>query len=116
MADNHEEPHEDVTVNSDVIQEEVATLLRMKFGQEVWNPRKVDSWVDDVVDSVLKNLTDLKKPFKFVVSCVIMQRTGAAISTGFISLWDNTFDGVVHVPYENETLHCFVTVFFVKLD
>ncbi|KAF8292991.1 putative dynein light chain Tctex-type [Trypanosoma cruzi] len=108
--------HEDAAINSDMIQEEVSGLLRGKFAQESWNPRKVDVWVDDVVENVLKNLADLKKPFKYVVNCVVMQRTGAGISTGFISLWDNTLDGVVHVPFENDTLHCFVTVFFLKLD
>ncbi|RNF04946.1 outer arm dynein [Trypanosoma conorhini] len=108
--------HEDAAINSDTIQEEVSTLLRGKFAQETWSTRKVDGWVDDVVEGVLKNLADLKKPFKYIVNCVVMQRTGAGISTGFISLWDNTLDGVVHVPYENETLHCFVTVFFLKLD
>ncbi|RNF06266.1 outer arm dynein [Trypanosoma rangeli] len=116
MAEGQDQIHDDAAMNSDIIQDEVSTLLRVKFAQEAWNPRKVDGWVDDVVDGVLKNLADLKKPFKYIVNCVVMQRTGAGISTGFISLWDNTLDGVVHVPYENETLHCFVTVFFLKLD
>ncbi|EAN84776.1 putative dynein light chain Tctex-type [Trypanosoma cruzi] len=115
-AESQEQMHEDAAINSDMIQEEVSGLLRGKFAQETWNPRKVDVWVDDVVENVLKNLADLKKPFKYVVNCVVMQRTGAGISTGFISLWDNTLDGVVHVPFENDTLHCFVTVFFLKLD
>ncbi|KAH9600210.1 Tctex-1 [Trypanosoma melophagium] len=115
-TEHHEETHEDVAINSDMIQEEVTGVLRHKFAQESWNPRKVDAWVDDVIEVVLRNLAELRKPFKYIVNCVVMQRTGAGISTGFISLWDNTLDGVVHVPFENDSLHCLVTVFFLKLD
>lgn len=107
---------ETVALSSEVIQEDVSTLLRNKLGPEEWNPVKVDGWMNDLITTVLKELADLKKPFKYVVNCVIMQKTGAALSTGFISLWDNTKDGMVHVPFENDTMHCLVTVYFVKLD
>lgn len=103
-------------LSSDSIQEDVTTVLRNKLGNEVWNPTKVDGWIDDIVGTILKELAELKRPFKYVVMCVVMQRTGAALSTGFISLWDNTKDGMVHVPYENDSLYCLTTVYFLKND
>lgn len=107
---------EDLAISNEAIQEDVSTLLRSKLGNEEWNPAKVDTWTDDIASSILKELAEMKKPFKYIVNCVIMQRTGAPLSVGFISLWDNTKDGMVHVPFETETVLCTVTVYFLKLD
>ncbi|KPI89673.1 outer arm dynein-like protein [Leptomonas seymouri] len=118
MADYEAEDtlEQNTTLSSDSIQEDVSSLLHNKLANEQWNPMKVDGWIEDVVTSILKELADLKKPYKFIVTCVFMQRTGAALSNGFISLWDNTKDGMVHVPFENDSLHCLVTVYFLKND
>jgi dynein light chain Tctex-type 1 len=118
MADYEAEDNLDQNsaLSSDSIQEDVSNLLRSKLAGEQWNPVKVDGWVEDVVTSILKELAELKKPYKFIVTCVFMQRTGAALSTGFISLWDNTKDGMVHVPFEADSFHCLVTVYFLKND
>ncbi|CCW61832.1 unnamed protein product [Phytomonas sp. EM1] len=107
---------ENLTISNEGIQEDVSTLLRSKLGNEEWSSVKVDIWVEDIIGAILKELAELKKPFKYVVNCTIMQRTGAAIASGFASLWDNTKDGVVHVPFENDSLVCTVTVYFLKLN
>lgn len=114
--DGEDMGEENLAISNEAIQDDVAALLRNKLGNEEWSTVKVDGWSNDITSTVLKELADLKKPFKYVVNCTIMQRTGAALSTGFISLWDNAKDGIVHVPYENEAIICLVTVYFMKLD
>eukprot|EP00899_Mesostigma_viride_P019970 jgi/Mesvir1/27975/Mv20178-RA.1 len=54
---------------------------------------KVGQWTSNVVESCLKRLTALNKPFKYVVTCVIMQKTGAGLHTASSCYWDNTTDG-----------------------
>lgn len=107
---------DNAALSSDVIQEEVVNLVRNKLANEEWTPSKVDAWTEDIISSAMKVLGDMKRPYKFIVTCTIMQKTGASMSTGFISLWDNAKDGMVHVPFENETLHCLATVYFLKID
>ncbi|CAL1266101.1 unnamed protein product, partial [Larinioides sclopetarius] len=36
-----------------------------------------EQWTSMVEEKVLWNLSKLNKPFKFIVTCVIMQRNGA---------------------------------------
>ena len=38
----------------------------------------VGQWTNDVVETCVKRLAGLNKPFKYVVTCVIMQRTAQA--------------------------------------
>ncbi|EPY39832.1 dynein light chain Tctex-type 1 [Angomonas deanei] len=110
--DREETLDDDTTFSSEAIHEDIVNTLKTKLGEEEFNTTKVDAWTEDVICTVLKDLSELKKPFKYIVNCVISQKTGAAISTGFISLWDNAKDGMVHVPFENHSLHCLVTVYF----
>ncbi|GET86968.1 outer arm dynein-like protein [Leishmania tarentolae] len=118
MADYEPEEtlEQNSTLSSESVQEDISSLLKTKLAGEQWNPAKVDGWVEDIVNSILAELAELKKPYKYIVTCVFMQRTGAPLSVGFISLWDNTKDGMVHVPFENDSFHCLVTVYFLKND
>lgn len=118
MADYDQEDalDDNAALSSDFIQDEVMQLVRNKLGNEEWAPMKADGWVEEIISTTMKLLGDMKKPYKFLVNAAIMQKTGASMSSGFISLWDNAKDGMVHVPFENETLHAIVTVYFLKLD
>jgi dynein light chain Tctex-type 1 len=116
MADFEEDQHEELSINSEKISDDITGIVKGKLAVEKWNGKKVDLWVKDIIEISLKYLSEMKKPFKFVVTCVIMQRNGGGLSTGFIGLWDNTKDGVVNVPWDNETMHVITTVYFLKLD
>lgn len=116
MADFDEDQHEELSINSDKITEDISNVVKQKLAQEKWHPKKIDGWVKDITEISLKSLSEMKKPFKYVVTCIVMQKTGAGLSTGFTGLWDNTRDGMVNVPFENETMHCITTVYFLKLD
>ncbi|CAM9283182.1 unnamed protein product [Heterosigma akashiwo] len=78
---------------------------------EAYNPRKVDDWQNTIVDSCLKELRAHNRPFKYVVTCIIMQKNGAAVNTCTSMFWDTGKDGHKHVAWENAHLHCIVTVY-----
>ena len=54
---------------------------------------KVNQWTNGVVESCLASLTKLQKPFKYIVTCVIMQKNGAGLHTASSCYWDNSTDG-----------------------
>lgn len=55
--------------------------------------QKVAQWNSNIVELVLKKLTGMNKPFKYIVTCVIMQKNGAGIHAANACFWDNTSDG-----------------------
>ncbi len=66
----------------------------------------------------MKELTGLEKPFKYVVTCTIMQKNGAGLHTALSCNWDTVTDGVLTVKWPsdqhkdyNKTLYCIVNVF-----
>jgi len=64
------------------------------------------------VESVLKELMGLQKPFKYAVNAVIMQRNGAGMTSASSTYWDTDTDGSMTVYWDKgEHMHCTVTVF-----
>ena len=76
-----------------------------------WLAAKVSVWTGDVVESGLKELMGLQKPFKYAVNAVIMQRNGAGMTSASSTYWDTDTDGSMSVKWEGEHMYCIVTVF-----
>ena len=47
-----------------------------------------------MTDGVLKALSALQKPYKFVVTAVFMQRAGGGLHTAAAAVWDAKKDGM----------------------
>ena len=62
--------------------EEVEPLLNdvvaKVLANEVYDEAKVATWVDRICDQSMQKLTQMNKPFKYVVTCILMQKNGAA--------------------------------------
>lgn len=50
-----------------------------------------------ICDRSMQELHDLSKPFKYVVSCVIVQKNGAGFHIGHSAYWDISNDNVCQV-------------------
>lgn len=76
---------------------------------------KVNQWSTKISEQCLSALSKLKKNFKYVVTCSIMQKTGAGLHTASSCYWDNATDGTATVRWDNKTMYCIVTVFGLSI-
>lgn len=90
-----------------IIQESVENTL----GAASYQNNKVNQWTSSVVEQCLNQLTKLGKPFKYIVNCLIMQKTGAGLHTASSCYWDNSTDGSCTIRWENKTMYCIVIVY-----
>ena len=74
---------------SNVIKESIEATI----GSQSYQQAKINTWTSNIVEAILNSLTKLNKPFKYIVSCVIMQKNGAVLHTASSCFWDNTTDG-----------------------
>ena len=95
--------------------EEVSNIIKESIegsiGGNAYQQNKVNQWTSSVVEQCLNQLTKLGKPFKYIVTCVIMQKNGAGLHTASSCYWDNSSDGSCTVRWENKTMYCIVSVF-----
>uniref|UniRef100_A0A8B9SJJ7 Dynein light chain Tctex-type 1 n=1 Tax=Anas platyrhynchos TaxID=8839 RepID=A0A8B9SJJ7_ANAPL len=74
---------------SNIIKEAIESAI----GGNAYQHSKVNQWTTSVVEQTLSQLTKLGKPFKYIVTCVIMQKNGAGLHTASSCFWDNSSDG-----------------------
>lgn len=85
--------------------------IESAIGGNAYQHSKVNQWTTSVVEQSLSQLTKLGKPFKYIVTCVIMQKNGAGLHTASSCFWDNSSDGTCTVRWENKTMYCIVSAF-----
>lgn len=71
----------------------IDTSIEPILGNQVYAPKKVGDWTSAIVEAVLKLLQAANKPFKYVVTCIIMQKNGAGLHTASTCFWDTKSDG-----------------------
>jgi len=92
---------------SNIIKESIEFSLQ----NATYHHNKVAQWTSNVVEQCLRRLTALNKPFKYIVTCIIMQKNGAGLHTASSCYWDNTSDGSHSYKWENKTMYCICSVF-----
>jgi dynein light chain Tctex-type 1 len=101
---------------SEEIQSAGQEIVGNILGSHTYTQSEVGKWTDQIVNEVMSRLTN-KYPgqFKFIVTAVLMQKTGAGLNTAAACFWDSTTDGSCLVRWENKTMTVIVQVFGVAL-
>ena len=90
---------------------------------ETYDESRSAAWGDKICELVMRRLIDLKKPSRYAVQCLIMQRNGAALHSSTASYFDTANDGQLSYlwpkekskDHPNKTMVCLVTVFGVSM-
>jgi len=104
------------------VKKKVREVIEHHLRGRDYNEALLPQWINDICESTMEELHAPKKPFKYVVSCCIMQRTGAGIHCAKACYWDTVSDASVTVAWpqrqvkdpNNRTMVCIVTVFAVS--
>ncbi|MEJ1275425.1 dynein light chain Tctex-type 1C [Cricetulus griseus] len=115
-ADAQTEP---AFVSTAFVVDEVSNIVKeaieSAIGGNAYQHSKVNQWTTNVVEQTLSQLTKLGKPFKYIVTCVIMQKNGAGLHTASSCFWDSSTDGSCTVRWENKTMYCIVSAFGLSI-
>ncbi|ORX55669.1 Tctex-1 [Hesseltinella vesiculosa] len=94
-----------------IVQEVVTDVLK----DAKYTHSEVVNWNGQIVDSCLKKLRATYKTYKFVVTCVILQKNGAGFYAGSSVYWDNANDGSSSYRFENDTMYAITNVFALSV-
>ncbi|KAK7800968.1 hypothetical protein U0070_004650 [Myodes glareolus] len=87
----------------------VKEAIESAIGGNAYQHSKVNQW------TTLSQLTKLGKPFKYIVTCVIVQKNGSGLHTASSCFWDSSTDGSCTVRWENKTVYCTVSAFGLSI-
>ncbi|XP_012719865.2 dynein light chain Tctex-type 3 isoform X2 [Fundulus heteroclitus] len=106
---------DDGNFNTDETTVLVKECIEGVIGGTDYNQNKVNQWTANIVEHSLTHLVKQSRPFKYIVNCTIMQKSGAGLHTANACYWDTTTDGSCTVRWENRTMYCVVSVFAVGM-
>lgn len=99
----------------DEVSAAIKEAIESVIGGNTYQHNKVNQWSSSIMDNCLQQLVKLQKPFKYIVTCVVVQKNGAGVHTASSCFWDNTTDGSCTVRWENKTMYCIVSVFGMSI-
>ena len=125
------------------VEQVVKSSLQSSISQESrYDPETANTTSRSLLEACIKNLAALNKPFKYVVTAIIMQKNGAGLHTAMGAYWDARKDGActgraqrcpraapalshpsphhhpagtAKISWENETMHIVVTVYGIAI-
>ncbi|XP_045465232.1 dynein light chain Tctex-type 1-like [Harmonia axyridis] len=95
----------------DEVRKIIIDAVENVIGGNGYQHAKVDKWTTEIVEACTFELTNFMKPYKYILSCSIMQKNGAEIHTANSCFWDNNTDGSCTVRWENKTIICIVSIY-----
>ncbi|XP_049609720.1 dynein light chain Tctex-type 3 [Syngnathus scovelli] len=110
-----DEYHNEGSFNSEEADNIVKECIETVVGGDDYNQNLVNKWTSAIVERCLIQLVKLGKQYKFIVTCSLMQKTGAGLHTANSCYWDTTTDGSSTVRWESRTMYCVVSVFAVAI-
>lgn len=95
-------------------------ILREKIekclgNEKLFKADKIKRWSETICRDCLRDLGKLQKPFKFIVTCSINQRTGGAFVQHTSSFADPVRDTITTIHWLNDALHCIINVYAFTL-
>jgi dynein light chain Tctex-type 1 len=101
------------------ISKEVTTTAVEVMSQTLESKRyianKTGEWIDSIGSNLVTQLRELSPNFKYIVSTVILQKTGAGWHSEVLACWDANTDGAITSKFESDSLICICTVIGVAL-
>jgi len=103
----------------DKMKEELTTLINnvIKFFiGEKYIKDEGQRWANDISDQIIRQISEKKiENYKFICSCTIFQKGSNSLNFSSTCLRNPTDDKNLTIRFENDYLHCFVTLFWLKV-
>ena len=80
-----------------------------------YTPIKIQDWMDTINMTCIERLKEISPNFKFISSCIIMQKLGTGLHYDCASHWDTKTDGCLTTKFENDSIVALLTVFGIAI-
>ena len=89
----------------------VENIIKNYLKNKDYELENAQSWCNNISDEIIKTLHQQQRGLKFVCATTIFQKRNSSLHFSSTCLWNPSKDGSITVKYENDTMHCFVSLF-----
>ena len=102
-------------IDDDDINAVIKMAIESAFKDAFYSPTKTAQQANTLIDLCLKNFQQQGKNYKWAVTCVVMQKTGAGLVTCCGMYWDANKDVRCRIAWENAHINVVVTVYAMAI-
>merc|ERR1711892_1364308 len=73
-----EDHNQDTGFVTDEVNQVIKDSIELVIGGAQYESKKIDGWMNSVIEQCIENLTRLDKPYKYVATAIIMQKRALA--------------------------------------
>ena len=92
----------------------VENIIKNYLKNKEYESENAQSWCNNISDEIIKTLHQQQRGLKFICAATIFQKAGSSLNYSSTCLWNPSCDGSITVRYENDTMHCFVSLFGIN--
>ena len=100
-----------VKFETETVRDITQAAIKSSLDNQVYDHGSVNKWSSEILETTLRSLCERFPSFKFVSQCLILQKAGGGLHVSSSCYWDSNSDGMVTVRWENESMHCIVSVY-----
>ena len=117
-----EEMDDDLAFPGEEINAILQQVVELVLETAEWDEKKVAGWINEICEKTMQQVIEMKYPYKFVVTCMLIQKTDKPLMSSFSVSWENNLDGIEQLVYPPlrqkdgflRTIECFVAVMAAK--
>ncbi|KAK9502200.1 hypothetical protein O3M35_011014 [Rhynocoris fuscipes] len=99
---------------------EIQALAEIVVGKvmkrvEGWEPDNINGYLRDIGRSLIDQICDLKKPYKFIIILDAGPKIGAAIEVAHIQHWEPAKDGYIKHEWSNGFMFIWITIYWAAV-
>jgi dynein light chain Tctex-type 1 len=96
---------------TDAVRAITEQAIQSSLQNQVYDHASVNKWSSEILETTLRTLCERFPAYKFVSQCLILQKAGGGLHVSSSCYWDSNSDGMVTVRWENESMHCIVSIY-----
>eukprot|EP00826_Nyctotherus_ovalis_P017328 TRINITY_DN1509_c0_g1_i10.p4 TRINITY_DN1509_c0_g1~~TRINITY_DN1509_c0_g1_i10.p4 ORF type:complete len:112 (+),score=50.49 TRINITY_DN1509_c0_g1_i10:108-443(+) len=97
------------------LREVVLGSIEAELKGKEYSAKEGPTYAHQISESVIKQLPEKSKDFKYSVSCIILNKSEGGLHMSSSCFWNASTDGNIVERWENETMYCIVTLFAFAL-
>jgi dynein light chain Tctex-type 1 len=90
---------DDAGFDEEVIEKCLSDTLELVLSNETWEEKRAPHLINEICEKTMKSLAELQRPYKYIVTCMLMQKTGAGVQSTYSCSWENNSDGLKWITF-----------------
>jgi dynein light chain Tctex-type 1 len=96
------------------VREAVFSAVQATIGDKLYSHAHTEQWTNAIVEMLVMRLVSIDRDYKYVTTCMIVQKTGAGMRSATSCFWNAETDHGHSITMEHGDMYVITTIFVCK--